>query len=144
MNALTNTVGIHAKRKTALKNLIFLLLCALAGTAAVVILLLVAALLIKNIHPSDGVISVLCTVIKLIGAAVCARIALKQDAMHPVFAAAAAAGIEVLLSTALFCILNKSLPGMGTAIADMFMAVVGGALFGILFGAGKRSKGRKR
>lgn len=144
MNALTNTVGIHAKRKTALKNLIFLLLCALAGTAAVVILLLVAALLIKNIHPSDGVISVLCTVIKLIGAAVCARIASKQDAMHPVFAAAVAAGIEVLLSTALFCILNKSLPGMGTAIADMFMAVVGGALFGILFGAGKRSKGRKR
>ena len=77
MNALTNTVGIHAKRKTALKNLIFLLLCALAGTAAVVILLLVAALLIKNIHPSDGVISVLCTVIKLIGAAVCAWIASK-------------------------------------------------------------------
>lgn len=144
MNALTNTVGIHAKRKTALKNLIFLLLCALAGTAAVVILLLVAALLIKNMHPSDGVISVLCTVIKLIGAAVCARIASKQDAMHPVFAAATAAGIEVLLSTALFCILNKSLPGVGTAIADMFMAVVGGALFGILFSAGKRSKGRKR
>ena len=143
MNALTNTVGIHAKRKTALKNLIFLLLCALAGTAAV-ILLLVAALLIKNIHPSDGVISVLCTVIKLIGAAVCARIASKQGTMRPAFAAAAAAGIEVLLSTALFCILNKSLPGMGTAIADMFMAVVGGALFGILFGAGKRSKGRKR
>ena len=144
MNALTNTVGIHAKRKTALKNLIFLLLCAFAGTAAVVILLLVAALLIKNMHPSDGVISVLCTVIKLIGAAVCARIASKQDAMHPVFAAATAAGIEVLLSTALFCILNKSLPGVGTAIADMFMAGVGGALFGILFGAGKRSKGRKR
>lgn len=144
MNALTNTVGIHAKRKTALKNLIFLLLCAFAGTAAVVILLLVAALLIKNMHPSDGVISVLCTVIKLIGAAVCARIASKQDAMHPVFAAATAAGIEVLLSTALFCILNKSLSGVGTAIADMFMAVVGGALFGILFGAGKRSKGRKR
>lgn len=144
MNALTNTVGIHAKKKTALKNLIFLLLCAFAGTAAVVILLLVAALLIKNIHPSDGVISVVCTVIKLIGAAVCARIASKQDAMHPVFAAATAAGIEVLLSTALFCILNKSLPGMGTAIVDMFMAVVGGALFGILFGAGKRSKGRKR
>lgn len=144
MNALTNTVGIHAKRKTALKNLIFLLLCAFAGTAAVVILLLVAALLIKNMHPSDGVISVLCTVIKLIGAAVCARIASKQNTMHPVFAAATAAGIEVLLSTALFCILNKSLPGMGTAIADMFMAVVGGALFGILFGAGKRSKGRKR
>ena len=92
MNALTNTVGIHAKRKTALKNLIFLLLCAFAGTAAVVILLLVAALLIKNMHPSDGVISVLCTVIKLIGAAVCARIASKQDAMHPVFAAATAAG----------------------------------------------------
>ena len=144
MNALTNTVGIHAKRKTALKNLIFLLLCAFAGTAAVVILLLVAALLIKNMHPSDGVISVLCTVIKLIGAAVCARIASKQDAMHPVFAAAAAACIEVLLSTALFCILNKSFPGVGTAIADMFMAIVGGALFGILFSAGKRSKGRKR
>lgn len=144
MNTLTNTVGIHAKKKTTFKNLILLLLCALAGTAAVVILLLITALIIKNMHPSDGVISVLCTVIKLIGAAVCARTASKQGTMPPAFAAAAAAGIEVLLSTALFCILNKSLPGVGTAIADMFMAIVGGALFGILFGAGKRSKGRKR
>ena len=59
MNALTNTVGIHAKRKTALKNLIFLLLCALAGTAAVVILLLVAAMIIKNKQHKDGVKSLL-------------------------------------------------------------------------------------
>lgn len=144
MNTLTNTVGIHAKKKTTFKNLILLLLCALAGTVSVVILLLIAALIIKNMHPSDGVISALCTVIKLIGAAVCARTASKQGTMPPAFAAAAAAGIEVLLSTVLFCILNKSLPGVGTAIVDMLMAIVGGALFGILFGAGKRSKGRKR
>lgn len=113
---------------------LFPLLGAVLGTLSSVVLLLIAALVIKNISPSDGVLSIISTCIKIAGSFVCVNFALKRSNIHPLILGLYTSFVYMLMSCALFILLSKSSFDLRMMMVDLFMSAISGVLFSIILG----------
>ena len=123
-----------AHRRMGSAKWIFPLFGALLGTMSSVILLLLAALVIKNISPSDGVLSIISTFIKIAGSFISVDLALRKSTIHPLICGLYTSVAYMLMSCVLFALLSKSTPDFKTMGVDLFMSAVSGVLFSIILG----------
>ncbi len=129
----------HRAKNTARANdsnrkWLFLVIGSLIGTVFAVLLLFLAAMVIKNMSPDDGVLSIVSTVVKISGSFFAVNFAIRRSNIHPIVLGVAVSALYMFISCVLFIILSKSTPDLRTIAVDMVMSVVSGVLFSIILG----------
>lgn len=122
------------KKRTAAGGAGWTVLSALFATLITVLLLLLTALIIKNFNPADGVISVISTVIKIIGCFLAVNTAIRKVSMQPMLLGLISAVLYILLSAALFIALGGTQFDLRTLFVDVLLGAAAGVLFGLVMG----------
>lgn len=143
---MSNTKRISRKsyiNKEGKSKIGWIALSVMMGTLATVILLLLTALVIKNFSPSNGVISIITTVIKMFGAFVTVNTALRKVDMQPLLLGGISGVLFILISSVLFLSLGGTQFDLRTFFVDLLIGLASGVLFGLVLNRKSLYAGKK-
>lgn len=113
-------------------TVLWLILSGISGVLVSIALLLLIALFIKDSHPTDGTVSILGSVVKIIGCFACAWISLPKVNLQPIFSGVISSLIYTVIVTFLFLILSGDGFELRVFVVDILISLISGTLFSLI------------
>lgn len=119
-------------KSKGLSNALWLVIGGALGTVTSVLLMLLIALIIKSMHPDDGTVSVLSSIVKIVSCFACVWLTLPRISIQPILAGSVSSLIYMIISTLLFSVLSKDPIELHVFAVDILISLVCGVLFSLI------------